>query len=326
MEALRSPISKVKAEDGTAVHHMLPHFSIEHPSDEDLLRSANLKPDPDIAYPDEDMESLQALVKSEGEEPEDNGHIAFVKRHYHPPLGRGHGPEGNGHLAPVGIDDGPEDDGNELYAKRQQAFPAGSWYEPQARHHQLIKADPEQDQVVDLDTIHDDADDDNDEPIIVKVESAGERERQRAARAEQELGRLQKEQLQAKFDHAVHRKDQVTIDRYLAPRPVLHKMLFPESWAAKLFFTQSMHTLICLALLVCRMHCWVRICISGRDLAMAIIAELNDLNQCRSSNSSHSFPQTHLGSSISISTSACYCHDQCNNGLCSLSSDGPICS
>ncbi|KAL0035121.1 hypothetical protein WJX79_001613 [Trebouxia sp. C0005] len=49
----------------------------------------------------------------------------------------------------------------------------------------------------------------NEHPSDEEVESAGERERQRAARAEQELGRLQKEQLQAKFDQAVHRKDQV---------------------------------------------------------------------------------------------------------------------
>jgi hypothetical protein len=170
IESLRSPSSKVKAEDGTAVHHTLPHYSIEYPSDEEVLQSPDLKPDPDIAYPDDDTESLEALVKSEGEEPEDSGHIAFVKR--------------------------------------QQAFPPGSWYDPQPGHSQLIKADQEQDQVVELDTIHDDAGDD-DEPIIVKVESAVERERQRAAQAEQELGRLQKEQLQAKFDHAIHRKDQV---------------------------------------------------------------------------------------------------------------------
>jgi len=219
IESLRSSISKVKAEDGTAVHHTLPHYSIEDPTDEELLQSPELKPDPDIAYPDDDTESLEALVKSEGEEPEDNGHIAFVKRHDHPPMGRGNGPEGNGHFAfvqrearaPRGMSNGLDDSGNEPCVTRQQAFPPGSWYDPQPKHNQLIKADQDQDQVVDLDTIHDDADDDDDEPIIVKVESAGERERQRAAQAEQELGRLQKEQLQAKFDHAVHRKDQVTI-------------------------------------------------------------------------------------------------------------------
>jgi len=216
IESLRSPSSKVKAEDGTAVHHTLPHYSIEYPSDEEVLQSPDLKPDPDIAYPDDDTESLEALVKSEGEEPEDNGHIAFVKRQDLPPMGRGNGPEGNGHFAfvkredqaPMGMSDGPGDNGNEPCVKRQQAFPPGSWYDPQPGHSQLIKADQEQDQVVELDTIHDDAGDD-DEPIIVKVESAVERERQRAAQAEQELGRLQKEQLQAKFDHAIHRKDQV---------------------------------------------------------------------------------------------------------------------
>lgn len=184
---------------------------MEHPSYEEVLQSPDLKYDPDIAYPDDDRESLEPLVKSEGEEPEDNGHITFVNRQHHPPMGRVNGPEGNGHFAPLGMSDGPEDNGKEPYVKRQQVFPSGSWYDPQPKHNQLIKADQDQDQVVDLDTIHDDADEDNDEPIIVKVESAGERERQRAAQAEQELGRLQKEQLQAKFDHAVHRKDQVTI-------------------------------------------------------------------------------------------------------------------
>ncbi len=193
IESLRSPSSKVKAEDGTAVHHTLPHYSIEYPSDEEVLQSPDLKPDPDIAYPDDDTESLEALVKSEGEEPEGNGHFAFVKRE---------------DQAPMGMSDGSGDNGNEPCVKRQQAFPPGSWYDPQPGHSQLIKADQEQDQVVELDTIHDDAGDD-DEPIIVKVESAVERERQRAAQAEQELGRLQKEQLQAKFDHAIHRKDQV---------------------------------------------------------------------------------------------------------------------
>jgi len=219
IESLHSPESKVKDEDGSAVHRMLPHYSIEHPSYEEVLQSPDLKPDPDIAYPDDNSESLEALVKSEGEEPEDSGHIAFVKRQHHPSMGRGNGPEGNGHFAfvkrearaPMGMSDGPEDSGNEPYVKRQRAFPPGSWYDPQSKHNQLIKADQDQDQVVDLDTIHDVADDDDDEPIIVKVESAGERERQRAAQAEEELGRLQKEQLQAKFDHAVHRKDQVTI-------------------------------------------------------------------------------------------------------------------
>ena len=198
---------------------MLSHYSMEHPSYEEVLQSPDLKPDPDITYPDDDTESLEALVKSEGEEPEDHGHIAFAKRQHHSPMGRVNGPEGNGHCAfvnrearaPVSMSDGPEDSGHESYVKRQRASPPGSWYDPQSKHNQLIKADQDQDQVLDLDTIHDVADDDDDEPIIVKVESAGERERQRAARAEEELGRLQKEQLQAKFDHAVHRKDQVTI-------------------------------------------------------------------------------------------------------------------
>ncbi len=182
---------------------------MEQTSYEEVLQSPDLKPDPD--YPDDDTESLEALVKSEGEEPEDNGHIAFVSRQDHPPMGRGSVPEGNGHFAPTGTMDGPKDDGNRPYVKRQRASPPASWYDPLPEHNQLIKADQDQDQVVDLDTIHDDADDGDDEPIIVKVESAGERERQRAAQAGQELGRLQKEQLQAKFDHAVHRKDQVTI-------------------------------------------------------------------------------------------------------------------
>ena len=59
----------------------------------------------------------------------------------------------------------------------------------------------------DLDDLDDD--DDDDEPMIVKVESAREREQAIAAKAQQELSRLQKLQLQAKFDHANHRKAQV---------------------------------------------------------------------------------------------------------------------
>ena len=64
------------------------------------------------------------------------------------------------------------------------------------------------DQQIILDDL-DDPDDDDDEPMIVKVESAREREQAMAAKAQQEIGRLQREQLQAKFDRAVHRKAQV---------------------------------------------------------------------------------------------------------------------
>ena len=227
---------------------MLPHYFNEHPSDEEVLQSPDLKPDPDIAYFDDDTESLEALVKSEGEEPEDNGHIAFVSRQDHPPMGRGHVPEGNGHFAFVeredqasmGMTDGPENSGNKPSVIWQQASSPGSWYDPQPKHKQLIKAAEEQDQVVDLYNIHDDADDDDDEPIIIKVESAGERERQRAARAEQELGRLQKEQLQAKFDQAVHRKDQVTIP--LADLPCTG--CFSLNIGLQMCPVQIMHTLV----------------------------------------------------------------------------------
>ena len=60
----------------------------------------------------------------------------------------------------------------------------------------------------DLDDLDDVADDD-DEPMIVKVETAREREQSMAAKAQQELSRLQRQQLQAKFDLANHRKAQV---------------------------------------------------------------------------------------------------------------------
>ena len=66
----------------------------------------------------------------------------------------------------------------------------------------------EQITINDLDDF-DDAADDDDEPMIVKVESAREREQSIAAKAQQELSRLQKQQLQAKFDLANHRKAQV---------------------------------------------------------------------------------------------------------------------
>lgn len=57
--------------------------------------------------------------------------------------------------------------------------------------------------------ILDDLDDDDDEPMIVKVESAREQEEARAAKAQREISRLQREQLQRKFDQANHRKAQV---------------------------------------------------------------------------------------------------------------------
>ena len=62
--------------------------------------------------------------------------------------------------------------------------------------------------ISDLDDL-DGAADDDDEPMIVKVETARQREQTIAAKAQQELSRLQKQQLQAKFDLANHRKAQV---------------------------------------------------------------------------------------------------------------------
>ena len=62
------------------------------------------------------------------------------------------------------------------------------------------------DQII-LDDLDDD--DDDDEPMIVRVESAREQEEARAAKAQREISRLQREQLQRKFDQANHRKAQV---------------------------------------------------------------------------------------------------------------------
>lgn len=61
----------------------------------------------------------------------------------------------------------------------------------------------------DLDDLDDEEEDNDDEPMITKVESRQEREQAKADKAQLELSRLQKQQLQAKFDHANHRKAQV---------------------------------------------------------------------------------------------------------------------
>lgn len=61
----------------------------------------------------------------------------------------------------------------------------------------------------DLDDLDDEEEENDDEPMITKVESGQEREQAKAAKAQQELSRLQRLQLQAKFDHANHRKAQV---------------------------------------------------------------------------------------------------------------------
>ena len=52
-------------------------------------------------------------------------------------------------------------------------------------------------------------DDDDDDLVFVKEETVEELERQMAAKAQQEISRLQREQLQEKYDQAVHRKEQV---------------------------------------------------------------------------------------------------------------------
>lgn len=126
--------------------------------------------------PDDDTDSLEGVVKHEGTSPEQSNL----------PIGKGSGTAGNGHS---------------ICVKRQKSSSTGSWHDPAPRSDQLTLGGKQAGEVVDLD----DLDDDDDEPIIVKVESASEKEE----RAAQAFGRLQKEQLQANFDKAAHRKEQV---------------------------------------------------------------------------------------------------------------------
>ncbi|KAL3149047.1 hypothetical protein ABBQ32_001892 [Trebouxia sp. C0010 RCD-2024] len=75
---------------------------------------------------------------------------------------------------------------------------------------QGVKAEHDQQIIIhDLDDLDDEEEDNDDEPMITKVESRQEREQAKADKAQLELSRLQKQQLQAKFDHANHRKAQV---------------------------------------------------------------------------------------------------------------------
>ena len=82
--------------------------------------------------------------------------------------------------------------------------------------------------VNDLEDLDGAADDDDDELMIVKVESAEEREQSVAAKAQQELSRLQKQQLQAKFDLANHRKAQVRQTPRALPCPSRPLFLSPS--------------------------------------------------------------------------------------------------
>ncbi len=165
-----SPDVSTKAEDISAMQHTSPHYPM-HASDEEILESPDLKHD-----------HLPGFAYPAKEE-EDGSSVAGlpVKQEDHGQVPNGHGPSLEG----------------------QHKLPIGSWYDPQ-----VIKTDEEEDLVVIKDDLLDDIDDD--EPVIIKVETAGEKERQTAAEAQQEIGRLQREQLQTKFDHAAHRKDQVS--------------------------------------------------------------------------------------------------------------------
>ena len=84
----------------------------------------------------------------------------------------------------------------------------------------------------DLDDFDDD--DGDDELMITKVESVREREAALAAQAQKEISRLQAQQLQAKFDHANHRKAQVP------PDPVLLARYQPGPLSATLMCTLAM--------------------------------------------------------------------------------------
>lgn len=185
IELAEGPPPEVKAEDSSAEHQAV-HDHSTHLSDEQWPEQPDFTP---VApYPDDDTDSLEGVVKHEGKDPAGIGQSQSAQGQSTLPIGKGSGTAGDGH---------------NFCVKRQKSSSVGSWHDlPPPRSDQQTLGGEQAGEVVDLDDL-DDADDD--EPIIVKVESASEKEE----RAAQAFGRLQKEQLQANFDKAAHRKEQV---------------------------------------------------------------------------------------------------------------------
>lgn len=177
-EVVNSPLTALTLEDDPAEHQMQPQ-SLMHALDEDVLGS-----------PDSCLDS-QRLAGFAGEEDE-----------FWAPTLQSLSVKQKGKVS--------LDDGLNGFTKRQKkSVSAGSRQDspthPANLSHRIKAGAADKPIVITLD--YDEVDDD--EPIIVKVETAGELEQQMAAEARQEIGRLQKEQLQAKFDQSAHRKDQV---------------------------------------------------------------------------------------------------------------------